>query len=456
MEKVLLEKQKAYLEDVGGIAVKQRILHLKTLKKAIQAYETQILKALAKDLGKHEFEGYSNEVGFVYSSINEAIKYIGRWTKVKRVKNDKAQLPGKSLIYREPYGAVLIVGPYNYPFQLLIEPLIGAIAGGNTAVLKPSEYTVHTERVIKEMIENYFSPEYIAVVTGDYEVNSRLLDLAFDYIFFTGSVNVGKIVMEKASKHLIPITLELGGKSPVIVEKSANLKVAAKRILWGKLLNAGQTCVAPDYVLVESCIMDALGEELKKGITTFYGESIKENKDFGRIINERHMKRLAALLERDKEKIIVGGEVDFEERFIAPTILKNCNLEDGVMSEELFGPILPLVPYEGLDNIKKYLKAHPKPLALYVFTEDKKFAEDIIRRFAFGGGCINDTVSHVASKYLPFGGVGTSGMGKYHGKASFDTFTYEKSIVVKPTKIDVPLVYPPYGNKIKLIRKLMR
>ena len=452
----ILEKQRKYLSDIGRIDVNTRIENLKKLKSVIKKYEEEIIDALNKDLGKHIFESYSNEVGFVYESINYSIKNIKNWAKIRKVKNDAAQLPGKSYIYKSHYGEVLIIGPYNYPFQLLIEPLIGAICGGNTVVLKPSEYATYTERIIEKIIKETFDEKYIAVVTGDYKVNSELLDLQFDYIFFTGSVNVGKIVMEKASKHLTPVTLELGGKSPVIVHSSANLKISAKRIMWGKLINAGQTCVAPDYVLVHEDIYEDLIKEFIRATKEFYGEDIINNKDFGRIINERHMDRLSKILNHDKEKIVFGGNINLEKRYISPTILKDVTLDDMVMSEELFGPILPVIKYKDMEDIKYYISKNKNPLALYVFSEDSNFSEDIITRFTFGGGCVNDTISHVASTYLPFGGIGTSGMGNYHGKASFDTFTHTKSIVKKITKFDIKLVFPPYKNKINLIKKIMR
>lgn len=452
----ILESQRNYLSHLGTIDVDKRIDNLKRLKKVIKKYEDEIIDALNKDLGKHIFEAYSNEVGFVYGSIDFAIKNLKKWMKVKKVKNDAAQLPGKSYIYKSHYGAVLIIGPYNYPFQLTIEPLIGAIAGGNTVILKPSEYATATEAIIEKIIKETFNEEYIAVVTGDYKVNSYLLDLEFDYIFFTGSVNVGKIVMEKASKHLTPVTLELGGKSPVIVDNTADLKISAKRILWGKLTNAGQTCVAPDYLLAHEHIYEELIEELKNTITEFYGNDIINNKEFGRIINDKHMNRLNNILQNDKEKIVVGGDVNFEQRYISPTIIRDVTLEDSVMQDEIFGPILPVIKYKNLEDLKYYISKHKNPLALYVFSENDDFSEDIIRRFTFGGGCINDTISHVASAHLPFGGVGTSGIGNYHGRASFDTFTHTKSIVKKNTKIDIKLVFPPYKEKIKLIKKIMK
>ncbi len=405
-------------------------------------------------MGKCDFEGYSTEVGFIYSSISHAIKNIKKWNKVKKVKNEVAQWVGKSLIYKSPYGKVLIIGPYNYPFQLLFEPLLGAIAGGNTAVLKPSEFTPNVECVIKKIIEKAFKDEYITVITGDYRVNNALLDMNFDYIFFTGSVGVGKIVMEKASKNLIPITLELGGKSPVIVHESAKLNLAAKRIMWGKLTNAGQTCVAPDYILAHESIYDKLLEELKKATVDFFGNDIKSNTEFGRIVNEKHMKRLKHILDMDKDNIYFGGNFDMENRYIAPTILRDIHLKNESMKDEIFGPILPVIPYKDMNDIKLYLKEYKNPLALYVFSENKNFSEYIIKNFSFGGGCVNDTISHVASKSLPFGGVGESGMGRYHGQNSFNCFTYEKAIVKKSTKIELKLVFPPYKNKLALVRRL--
>lgn len=452
----ILERQRKYISNLGTIDVDRRIDNLKKLKNIIQKYEDEILDALNKDLGKHVFESYSNEVGFVYGSIDYTIKNLKTWTKVKRVKNDAAQLPGKSYIYKSHYGVVLIIGPYNYPFQLVIEPLIGAIAGGNTIILKPSEYAINTEAIVEKIIKEAFEEEYIAVVTGDYRVNNKLLDLQFDYIFFTGSVNVGKIVMEKASKYLTPVTLELGGKSPVIVDSTANLNISAKRILWGKLTNAGQTCVAPDYVLAHEHIYEGLINEFKNTIIEFYGKDIINNKEFGRIINHKHMNRLNNILQHDKDKIVVGGEVNFEERYISPTILRDVTLSDMVMDDEIFGPILPVIKYREMKDLEYYISKHKNPLALYVFSEDKDFSEDIITRFCFGGGCVNDTLSHVASTHLPFGGVGASGMGNYHGKASFDTFTHAKSIVKKNMKIDLKLVFPPYKDKINLVRKVMK
>lgn len=452
----ILNNQKQYKKKLGNITIDSRIKALQNLKTSIKKYELEIINALHQDLGKSQFEAFTTEVGFIYKSINYTLKNIKKWNKVRNIKNDAAQLPGKSCVYNSPYGSVLIIGPYNYPFQLTIEPLIGAIAGGNTALLKPSEFTPKIEEVLVKIIKETFDRGYIDIVTGDYQVNSQLLDLPFDYIFFTGSVNVGKIVMEKASKHLTPITLELGGKSPVIIHPSAKIDIASKRIAWGKFSNAGQTCVAPDYILVHEDVYEEFIEKSKLAVREFYNENIKENHDYGRIVNDRHMKRLCNIIEKDSSKILLGGEIDFESKFISPTILGNVTHLDESMKDEIFGPIMPVIKYRDLNDIEFYLNKYEKPLALYVFSEDNAFSEDIINRFAFGGGCINDTISHVASLYLPFGGVGKSGIGRYHGYSSFKTFTYEKAIVKKSTKFNLSLVFPPYKNKINLMKKIMK
>lgn len=451
--KNIYENQKEYFRD-NNIDIKKRIQNLKLLKNSIKKYEKEILDALYKDLGKNEFEAYTSEVGFIYSSINHIIKKLKKWAKPKKFKNDIAQFGGKSYVYNEPYGVCLIIGPFNYPFQLAIEPLIGAISGGNCAVLKPSEYTPNTEKIIQKIINETFDKNYIDVILGDYTVNSELLDLPFDYIFFTGSVNVGKIVMEKASKNLTPITLELGGKSPVIVDDTVNLGISAKRIVYGKFSNCGQTCVAPDYLLVHENIYEKFLEELRNVIIDFYGPQVNINEEFGRIVNNKHTQRLLQILEKDKSKIFYGGES--EERFIEPTILRDITYKDEVMKDEIFGPILPVIKYKNLDDIKFYLRKYDKPLALYVFSKDKKFSDYILNNFTFGGGCLNDTLTHVASKHLPFGGVGSSGMGRYHGESSFKTFTYEKAIVKKTFKKDFDLIFPPYKDKIKLVRKIQK
>ncbi len=452
----LLEQQKQYLENKGPISVTQRITALNQLKQAIKKYESSLEEALKKDLGKPSFETYTTEIGFLYNSINHTIKHLKRWAKPKRVKADVAQLIGKAYVYPAAYGSVLIIGPFNYPVQLLLEPLIGAIAGGNTAILKPSELTPHVENILVKLIQDTFDESYIGIVTGGVEVNQALLELPCDYIFFTGSVRVGKIVMEKASQQLIPLTLELGGKSPVIVDKTANLKLAAERIVWGKFMNTGQTCVAPDYILIHQSIYDDFLNELQKTITQFYGKTPKQNPDYGRIVTTHHTERLTRLIDENRNQVVIGGDYHIAERYISPTVFKDVSIEGTLMEEELFGPLLPTMSYQALEDIDRCLKKHPKPLAFYVFSENSSFSETLIHRYAFGGGCVNDTLTHVASTYLPFGGVGTSGIGRYHGEASFKTFTYEKAIVKRSTKISVNLAFPPYKNQLKMIKKVMK
>ncbi|WNS42483.1 aldehyde dehydrogenase [Paenibacillus sp. MMS20-IR301] len=433
-----------------------RLEQLRKLKEAILTYEPRIIAALYQDLHKSEFEAYATEIGFTLDSIGYMMKHLRRWMKPSRVKSPLHLFPAKSRILTEPYGTVLIIGPFNYPFQLLIEPLIGAIAAGNGAVLKPSESTPATSAVIEDMIRSTFDPAYISVVQGEKETTNLLIHAAFDYIFFTGSVPVGRIVMEAAAKNLVPVTLELGGKSPVIVDKSANLEAAAKRIVWGKLINAGQTCIAPDYLLVHSEVAAELIERVKQSITAFYGSDIRHNAEYGRIVNERQLQRLAAILEQDRAKVIAGGGVAEEELYIEPSLIYPAAWSDAAMEDEIFGPILPVMEYNQLDEAIESINKRPKPLALYLFTEDKQVEQQVMERVSFGGGCINDTISHVASTRLPFGGVGNSGIGGYHGKYSFDLFSHHKSVVKRGTRLDLGIVYPPYGKKVKLARKLLK
>ncbi|CAM4413879.1 aldehyde dehydrogenase [Paenibacillus typhae] len=433
-----------------------RIRQLQKLKDAIRSYETRIIEALHQDLHKGEFEAYATEIGFTLESISYMMKHLRRWAKPVRVKSPLHMFPSKSLILSEPYGTVLIIGPFNYPFQLLIEPLIGAMAAGNCAVLKPSESTPAVSAVIEDMINETFEPGYIRVVQGEKETTNLLIHAKFDYIFFTGSVPVGKIVMEAAAKQLVPVTLELGGKSPVIVDKSANLETAAKRIVWGKLINAGQTCIAPDYMLVHSEVAGRLIELMKQQITAFYGEDARKSPDYGRIVNDRQLQRIAGLIDRDRSKVIMGGTVDAGDLYIEPTLLYPANWSDALMEDEIFGPVLPILTFDRLEEAISSIKQRPKPLALYLFTEDKQVEQKVLDNVSFGGGCVNDTISHVASSRLPFGGVGHSGIGGYHGKHSFDLFSHRKSVVKRSAKVDPGIVYPPYGNKINLVRRLLK
>ena len=433
-----------------------RLEQLQKLAGAIRQHEQELLSALYQDLHKSEFEAYATEIGYTLDSIRGASKHLKRWMKPKRVTTPFYHGLSKSYIHKEPYGTVLIIGPFNYPFQLLIEPLIGAIAAGNTAVLKPSENTPTVTAVIKKLIGSTFDESYIRVIEGEKETTSALIHSPFDYIFFTGSVPVGKIVMEAAAKHLIPVTLELGGKSPAIVDRTANLEVAAKRIIWGKMMNAGQTCIAPDYVLAHEEIREPLVDKMKIVLSDFFGADARLSPDYGRIVNERQFDRLAGILQADQDKALVGGRAIKEELYIEPTLLDQAAWSDAAMQDELFGPILPIVGYQQLNEAIEQVNERPKPLALYLFTENRLVEQEVLSRISFGGGCVNDTISHVANPRLPFGGVGHSGIGAYHGKHSFDLFSHTKSVLSKSTKLDIPFLFPPYGDKVKWVRKIMR
>lgn len=453
---IVLKNHKQFFSSEKTLDINFRINSLKKLKKAIKLYQKQIFDALYKDLGKSEFESYTTEVGFVLSSIDYTLKNIKKWSKYKKVSTPIHLFPTKSYIINEPYGTVLIMGPYNYPFQLLIEPLIGSIAAGNCTVLKPSEISPNVSRVIKELIEVTFERKYISCIEGSIETNTSLINSKFDYIFFTGSVSVGKIVMKAASENLTPVTLELGGKSPVIVDKTADVKVSARRIIWGKTMNAGQTCVAPDYIVVHEDIKDMLIDEMKISVKEFYGENVIDSKDFGRIINNRHFNRLKSILEKDKDKIIFGGRYEENQKYIEPTFLDINSFESASMEEEIFGPILPIITYKDLDIVITEINKREKPLALYLFTKDKEIGSRVLRKISSGGVSINDTISHIINPELPFGGVGNSGIGSYHGKYSFDTFSHKKSVISKSSNINITLAYPPYNKKkLNAIKKFL-
>ena len=437
-------------------SVEFRKAQLMKLKLAVQHHEAEIIEALYKDLRKSEFEAYATEVGFVLDSIGFMLKNLEEWMTPETVKTPLHLMPAKSFIIREPYGSVLIIGPFNYPFQLVMEPLIGAIIGGNCAIVKPSESAYYTAQIIRKIIESTFSSHYIRVVEGEKEETSALIHAPFDYIFFTGSVAVGKIVMKAASERLTPITLELGGKSPAIIDHTANLEVAAKRIVWGKFVNAGQTCVAPDYLLVHDDIKDRFVPLLTKTITEFFGKNRQSSPDYGRIINERQFERLHHLLQREVGQIVSGGHVDSEDLYIEPTILDGISWHSPSMEDEIFGPILPVLSYNRLETAIHQVRKHPKPLAAYFFSENEKAISYFLEELPFGGGCINDTISHVGSSHMPFGGVGPSGMNAYHGKASFEAFTHAKSILKKGTKLPINIVFPPYKKKVKLVKSLLR
>ncbi|CAC9419693.1 aldehyde dehydrogenase [Staphylococcus aureus] len=429
---------------------------LKKLNKAIKSYESDILEALYTDLGKNKVEAYATEIGITLKSIKNARKELKNWTKTKNVDTPLYLFPTKSYIKKEPYGTVLIIAPFNYPFQLVFEPLIGAIAAGNTAIIKPSELTPNVARVIKRLINETFDANYIEVIEGGIEETQTLIHLPFDYVFFTGSENVGKIVYQAASENLVPVTLEMGGKSPVIVDETANIKVASERICFGKFTNAGQTCVAPDYILVHESVKDDLITALSKTLREFYGQNIQQSPDYGRIVNLKHYHRLTSLLNSAQMNIVFGGHSDEDERYIEPTLLDHVTSDSAIMQEEIFGPILPILTYQSLDEAIAFIHQRPKPLSLYLFSEDENATQRVINELSFGGGAINDTLMHLANPKLPFGGVGASGMGRYHGKYSFDTFTHEKSYIFKSTRLESGVHLPPYKGKFKYIKAFFK
>jgi aldehyde dehydrogenase (NAD+) len=431
-----------------------RIEHLKRLRKTIKIHEQDILDALKMDLNKAPFEAYAAEIGMVYEELRFVMKHLVGWATPKRVRTPITNFISTSTIYQEPYGVVLVMSPWNYPFMLTLDPVIGAIAAGNCVVVKPSNYSPHTSKIIDVILSEVFKEEYVAVIQGGREANKSLLEQKFDYIFFTGSVAVGKTVMEAAAKYLTPVTLELGGKSPCIVDETANIELAARRIVWGKFINAGQTCVAPDYVLVHHSVKDALLKKMQHYIAHFYGINASNNKNFPKIINEKHYNRLLNLMEG--ENIVCGGNSTKDTNQIAPTILDHITWNSKIMEEEIFGPILPVLEYRSLNEEISHINNRAKPLALYFFTTKKENERKVIRSISYGGGCINDTIMHLASTHMPFGGVGESGMGSYHGKASFDTFTHKKSILKKSNLYDMPLRYPPYKNHLEIIKKIMK
>ncbi|NFS23942.1 aldehyde dehydrogenase [Clostridium botulinum] len=450
----ILEKQKSFFDKGYTKDINFRIEALKKLKHNIKINENNIFKALKIDLNKSEFETFITEIGIVYDEINGAIKNIKKWSKPKKVKTPITNFLASSYIYNEPYGVALIMSPWNYPFQLIMAPLVGAISAGNCVLLKPSELAIETEKIIVKIIKDTFSDEYIGVITGGIEESTALLKEKFDYIFYTGGINVGKIVMRAAAEHLTPITLELGGKSPCIVDKDANIDLAARRIAWGKFLNAGQTCVAPDYLVVHRNIKEKLISSIENYIIEFFGENTFESEDYPRIINERHFKRLEGYLKEGK--IVSGGNTDINNLYIEPTIIEGINFENRIMEEEIFGPVFPVIEFENIDKVIEIVKNNPKPLALYYFSENKEKQEFIIKNISFGGGCINDTIMHLSISTLPFGGVGNSGIGGYHGRASFDTFSHKKSILKKSNLIDVKIRYAPFKGKINLAKRLFK
>jgi len=452
----ILVKQREYFNQGKTLPVKFRIEMLKKLYKAVKKYENEINDALRADLGKSDFEGFMCEVGLSLTEISYMIRHVKKFAKRKIVYTPIAQFASVSFKKPSPYGNVLIMSPWNYPFLLTIDPLADAIAAGNTVVVKPSAYSPQTSKIIERIIKECFPPEYVLVVTGGRKENAELLDKKFDMVFFTGSQNVGKEVLRRCAEHLTPAVLELGGKSPCIIDSSAKIKLAAKRIVFGKYLNCGQTCVAPDYILCEKSVKDEFLREVAKQIKKQYGENPLENADYGKIINEKHFERIAGLI--DKDKVVIGGKSDKEALQIEPTVLDNVTFDDAVMGEEIFGPVMPVIAFEKFEDIYEILRDKQKPLALYIFSQNKKHINDILERISFGGGCVNDVVIHLATSEMGFGGVGESGMGTYHGKVGFEAFSHTKSIVDKKTVMDLPMRYQPYNRKIygRLLKMFLR
>lgn len=447
-----IERQRAFFYSNQTKDLNFRKAQLKKLRTAIKSYEPKVLEAIYQDFKKSEFEAYSTEFALLYQDIDEAISQLKSWAKTRSISSNLLNFPSKGYIIPEPLGVCLVIGAWNYPFQLSFAPIIAAIAAGNTVVLKPSELPAKTSEVIAEMVAKNFDPEFFTVVQGGIEETTELLSYKFDKIFFTGSVPVGKIVYQAAAKHLTPVTLELGGKSPAFVTADTDLKVTAKRLVWAKFLNAGQTCIAPDYILVEKSLekslIEALKEEIKRADYRF------DNGNYVQIINQRNTERLLSMI--DEEKVIFGGKYDVEQRFIEPTLMADVDFHDKIMSEEIFGPILPIISYDDLGQAISWVKERPKPLACYIFTNSSKVSDKILREVSFGGGAINDAIMHITNSKLPFGGVGESGIGNYHGEAGFRAFSHYKSVMKKPFKFEPDLKFSPYSDwKMKVARWLM-
>lgn len=452
----LLQRQQTYFKSGITRNPEFRIQQLRILKEVLKEEEEQLMEAVYKDFRKPGFEVYATELGVLHGELNYAIKNISNWASEQDVSGFLPNFPSRNYMMPEPYGSVLIISPWNYPFMLSLSPVIGAIAAGNTVVLKPSEISSHSSEAMYRLVEKYFKPELLNVVKGGKETAQSLLAQKFDYIFYTGSARVGKIVMKAAAEHITPVTLELGGKSPCIIHESADMESAVRRIAWAKFVNAGQTCVAPDYLLVPENYRSPVIELFRKELKEMYGNNPQQSPDFSRVVNEDHFDRLSHMLEDPDIRIAVGGERARDEKYIAPTILDGVTAASRCMQEEIFGPILPVLSYsseaEAIDIVKEY----PKPLALYVFTGDENFEQSVLQSCSFGGGAVNDAVTQMGNHHLPFGGVGNSGMGSYHGKASFDTFTHYKSIMKKQSWLDVPLRFAPYNGKLKWVKKIMK
>ncbi len=453
--KALIQTQRTFFRGGATLDISTRIRALVKLRNAILAHEKEIATALQRDLGKSTTESYMCEIGITLSEIRYMLRHLASFSRERTVRTPLSQFPARSFVKPSPYGVVLIMSPWNYPFLLTMQPLVDALAAGNTAVIKPSAYSPRTGAIVSKIITECFGEHYVAVVTGGRQENLSLLEQRFDYIFFTGSKTVGKEVLRHAAEHLTPVTLELGGKSPCIVEKSANLKLAARRIVFGKFLNCGQTCVAPDYVYCDASIREPLIREICREIKRQFGDDPLKNADYGRIVNKKHYRRLRRLM--DPEKVVFGGNTDPATYRIAPTVMDNVTFRDAVMQEEIFGPILPIVTYRSLESAIHKINSMPHPLALYVFTKNSLAAKRVLSHCSFGGGCVNDTIVHLANSEMGFGGFGESGMGSYHGKAGFDTFSHYKSVVDKKTWPDLPMRYHPYRFlNDRLIRMFLR
>ena len=451
----LIAAQRAHFHTGATLPLSARRSALKRLGAAIRTREGDICAALLSDLNKSSTESYMCEVGLTLSELSFAEKHLASWMRDRPCPTPLAQFHAKSFIVSEPYGVVLIMSPWNYPFLLAMEPLIGAIAAGNCCVVKPSAYAPAVLAVIQDIVSDCFPPEFVSVAAGGRAENQALLEQKFDYIFFTGGVAVGREVMEKAARRLTPVTLELGGKSPCIVDSTAKLDLAARRLVFGKLLNCGQTCVAPDYLLVQRTVKEAFLKHVKKWVAAMYGSDPLDNDGYVRMVNRKHFDRVMGLI--DPSKAILGGKGDPNTLKIQPTILDFVSPEDPVMQEEIFGPLLPVLTFDHVKEALAFVNARPRPLALYLFSQEKRVQELFLRRASFGGGCINDTVIHLATSRMPFGGVGDSGMGSYHGQASFNTFSHRKSIVKKSTWMDLPVRYAPYtSRKDRLLRLFLR
>ncbi|MCC2502768.1 aldehyde dehydrogenase [Bacillus thuringiensis] len=450
----IVSRQKEYFLKGHTRSIEMRKNNLKKLYEGIQRFEEEIFQALKLDLNKSVHESFTTEVGYVLKEISFQLKHMSSWSKPKRVRTALTHFGSKGKVVPEPYGVTLIIAPWNYPFQLAIAPLVGALAAGNTIVLKPSELTPSVSKVLKRMLDELFPEELVAVVEGGVEESTYLLREPFDYIFFTGSVGVGKVVMEAAAKQLTPLTLELGGKSPCIVHKDAKIEMTARRIVWGKFLNAGQTCVAPDYMYVHSSVKEKLIEALRHEITEQYSKEPLQNENYVRIVSERHFERLCRFLQDGQ--VVIGGNYKKDTLHIEPTVLADITWKDTVMEDEIFGPILPIIEYDNIEDVIGTIQQHPKPLALYVFSEDKEVQKKVTCNISYGGGCINDVVYHLATPYLPFGGVGSSGLGGYHGKESFRTFSHYKSILGQSTAFDMKIRYSSTKSALKFIRKLLK